>query len=222
MKTQPFPRGLLDISSFDAHIRQSAAEAARNFTPAAPQIPPLPKAYGVAEGLGKTGNMLDYQNGGTAGLLTGHGITSRNNVGNAGRAIKALDDGFFKWAERVLTPAEEIAGMAGDMQRDVPARTAVPGTALRIGARLAAAEGGGAGAGFAAGWIGGPYSAITVPVATVVGGLFGGWAGGYLPGREYLGANAFHGVNAATGLLNSFGNHAKQAPGGARGFTGTP
>ena len=222
MTEQRAPRGLLDTTAYDAHIRQSAADAMRTFKLAEPKIPPLPNAYGMEKAMAVTGKVLDRQNAATTGLLAGHGIVSRPNLEKAGGAIKALDNGFFKWAGRVLTPMEEFWGGAGDIQSGVPARVAVPGTALRIGGRLAAAEGSGAAAGAIAGWVGGPLSPITVPVATVAGGLFGGWGGGYLPSRESLGANAFHGTNAAVGLLNSFGNYARKPPGGARGFSGAP
>lgn len=212
----PAPRGLLDIRAFDDSIRQRAAGAASNFNPAAPEIPPLPKAYGVADALDKTGKVLDAQNGATTGLLAGHGILSEPNRGNAANAIGALDKGFFKWAGRALTPAEEIARGIGDMQRNVPARIAVPGTALRIGGRLASAWAGGE-AGAAGGFfVGGPLGSA---IGGVAGGIGGGLLGDKLPDREWLGNNAWHGLTAMRGLLNSFDHHVRQP---YPGFTGAP
>jgi hypothetical protein len=215
----PAPRGLLDIRPYDAEIRQRAAGAASNLNPAAPEIPPLPKTYGLADALGQTGKVLDYQNLGTTGLLAGHGIASKSNRNAAANTIKALDNGFFKWVGRVLTPAEEIARGVGDMQRGVSARVAVPGTALRIGGRLAAATAG-AEAGM---WAGTPFGPVGIAIGGVGGGLIGGMLGDKLPDRETLGANAWHGLTAMRGLLNSFDHYVRQPPAGARhGFTGTP
>ena len=152
-------------------------------------------------------------------MLAGHGILNKPNRGNAANTIKALDNGFFKWVGRVAVPAEEIAGGIGDMQRDVPARVAVPGTALRIGGRLASAwalgETGAA--------LGTPFGPIGIAVGGVGGGLIGGFLGGQLPDREWLGNNAWHGLTAVRGLLNSFDHHVRQPPAGARhGYTGAP
>lgn len=227
MTTQPVPLGLLDIRGFDAHIRRNAADAARNFHPAPPVIAPLPGRAPNPGGLEKvfdiTGNVLDGQNAATAGLLAGHGIVSRENLKNAGRAIDALDKGFFKWAGRVLTPAEEIVGAAGDIQRGVPARIALPVAAARTGARLGGAWAG-AEAGAALGLAGGAFAPVTVPLLAVGGGIAGGLlADRFTPGREALGAGLRNTLQGYRGLLNSFNNYAKQPPAGARGsFTGTP
>jgi len=216
----PAPRGLLDIRAFDDSIRRRAAGAASNFKPAVPEIPPLPKAYGVADALEKTGKVLDYQNRATTGLLAGHGILSEPNRGNAANTIKALDNGLFRWVGGALISGEEIAGGIGDMQRKVPARVAVPGTALRIGGRLASAWAGAKALAPFGSFFGGPLGGA---IGGVAGGIGGGLLGDELPDREWLGNNAWHGLTAMRGLLNSFDHHVAQPPTRARsGLSGTP
>lgn len=188
------PQGLLDISGFDADIRRSAAESARNPTlPALPQIAPLRETNydGLRKAFDVTGKVLDGQNAATTGLLVGRAIKTPSTLPQVAQTAKALDDVFFKWAGRVLTPAEEAAGAAADMQKGVPAHVAIPGAALRTGSRFAA----GAASGAAAGALAAAWFPPAVPVAAIGGSIIGGWAAdGLLPSREAFGR----------GLLNSF------------------
>jgi hypothetical protein len=151
----PAPRGLLDISRFDTNIRQSATDTVRT-----PRLPPLPTLTapretnydGLSKVFEKTGQALDAQNLGTAGLLASRAIKKPAALPEVAQTVKALDDVFFKWAGRVLTPAEEAAGAAADIQKGVPAPVAIPGAALRTGSRFLAGAASGAATGAAVGF----------------------------------------------------------------------
>jgi hypothetical protein len=193
------PRGLLDISGFDADIRRSAAESVRNPTlPALPEIAPLRETNydGLRKAFDVTGKALDGQNAATTGLLVGRAIKKPSTLPQVAQTAKALDDIFFKWAGRILTPAEEAAGAAADMQKGVPAHVAIPGAALRTGSRFLAGAASGAATGAAVGLVFPPAA----PIGAVLGGLAGGFAAGeFLPSREAFGR----------GLLNSFKAYGK-------------
>jgi hypothetical protein len=190
---------LLDISRFDADIRKSAADSVRSLPP-----PPLPEISlpretnydGLSKAFGKTGDILDWQNFGTTGLLASRAIKKPDARSEIARTVKALDHGLFKWAGRVLIPAEETAGAAADMQKGVPAHVVIPGAVLRTGSRFAA----GAASGAAAGALASAWLPPAVPFAAIGGGIIGGWAAdGLLPSREAFGR----------GLLNSFKAYGK-------------
>lgn len=193
----PAPRGLLDISRAEANIRGSAADAVRN-----PKLAPLPTLTrphetnydGMRKAFDWTGKILDGQNAVTAGLLAGSAIGKGIvHQGAVGRTIDAIDNGLFKQAARVLTPAQEIATAAHNIQQGVPARVAVPGAALRTGGRFAAAVAG-ARAGAAL-----PFPPHFRALAAVVGGIAGGVLGDELPSAKDMGQ----------GLLNSFHNYGR-------------
>ena len=149
---------------------------------------------GLAKAFEYTGNAVEGQHLGTAGLL---GFAARSDP-NLKQVFQMLDKPA-KIADRVFVPAEEAVWAAKNMNDGVPAQAAIPAAAIRTGGRLAAARAG-AEIGFRL-----PPHPVGKLVGAVVGGVAGGLLGDELPSskdisdgllkvhRQY-GKNPFYGM----------------------------
>lgn len=184
--SDPGPRGLLDISRFDADIRQSAADSVRSLAPPPlPEIAPLrepPRPYqGLEMAAQGVGMAMDGNNVAAAGAeaiartaMNGTdklGIVKRlsKGLGHAGNAAAVLGEGF---------------GAVDDIKRGIPKSVAIPGAIYRGAASVGMSALGGT--------LGGLIGTMLFPgVGTGVGAALGAAAGGRLsdalPSREYLG-----------------------------------
>lgn len=196
----PTPRGLLDISGFEADIRRSAADSAGDLSrmplpnfnlppsPAQgllprPELAPIAKhsrkpadkptvAGALSVGAEHTGRFVDGQHVFTMGV----GQPIAKKFGDTFGTVKKLHRGFGM-AGIPFTVAEEGLGAIHDMQNNVPPEIAIPGAALHgLGTFGTGAVVGGL--------LGIPFG----PVGVAAGGLLGSWAADkLLPSRRELG-----------------------------------
>lgn len=195
----PIPRGLLDISGFDADIRRSAAESARNPTlPALPEIAPLREPPRPYRGLEKAAQGVGMAMDGNNVAATGAEAVARKAMGGTDSLgiVKGLSKGLGR-AGAAATVLSEGFGAVDDIKRGVPKDVAIPGAIYRGTATL--------GMGALGGTLGGLIGTMLFPgVGTGVGAALGAAAGGLLsdalPSREHLG-------RAVPKAMEEFGKH---------------
>ncbi|HEX2759428.1 MAG TPA: hypothetical protein VHM27_02895, partial [Rhizomicrobium sp.] len=136
----PVPRGLLDISGFDADIRRSAAESVRNPTlPALPEIAPLREPPRPYRGLEMAAQGIGMAMDGNNVAATGAEATARKVMGGKDSIgiTKSLDK-VFRRAGAAATVLSEGFGAVDDIKRGVPKSVAIPGAIYHGGATLGA------------------------------------------------------------------------------------